>query len=132
MEKYIKDFDRWNEEAKMLVNKKRPYFKVGQIWWLHFGQNIGVEINGKGNQFLRPVLIVKKYNHCSFWGLSLTSSEKKSNYKESIGVIDNKQAFAVLSQPRYMDSGRLVKKITRVTKSILDNIKKKASQINFD
>ena len=39
------------------------------------GENAGVEINGKQELFLRPVLIMKKLNKFGFMAIPLTSKE---------------------------------------------------------
>ena len=52
-------FDEWNEIKKELDGSKQGYVKAGKIYWLSVGRNIGTEIYGKGDKFLRPVLVVK-------------------------------------------------------------------------
>ncbi len=63
-----KDFDKWNEKKKKLdvrVIEETLFFKEAEVWWIHIGLNIGFETNGKGEEFTRPVLILKKYNKFS-------------------------------------------------------------------
>jgi hypothetical protein len=58
----MKDFDTWNVKKKQLDAQQSDailFFKEGEVWWVHFGLNIGFEMNGKGNEFTRPVLIIK-------------------------------------------------------------------------
>ena len=38
-----------------------PLFKEGEVWWCYIGENVGVEVNGKGKQFTRPALILNGY-----------------------------------------------------------------------
>lgn len=65
--------DEWFVTKYAIHSKNRlPNFKEGDVWWCAFGENVGVEINGKEN-FLRPVLVFKKYNRFSFLGIPLTS-----------------------------------------------------------
>ena len=60
---YFKDFEEWNKIKKEIeLSDYIPYFDIGEIWWCALGVNIGVEVDGKGNDYLRPVLILKKYN----------------------------------------------------------------------
>jgi hypothetical protein len=56
---YIKDFDKWNE-VKKSINKEdqKIYIRAGEIRWIVFGVNVGSEIDGKGDSFCRPALIV--------------------------------------------------------------------------
>lgn len=57
----MKNFDQWNE-LKKLVNRNRPtfYVKEREIRYAHLGHNVGYEQDGKGKDFKRPVLVLKK------------------------------------------------------------------------
>ncbi len=48
-------------------------FSEGEIWWCAVGKNVGVEINGKGRTFARPMIIMRKLNRHSFMAVPLTS-----------------------------------------------------------
>ena len=55
--------DEWNEIKKEIVSKNTFFtFKVREIYWLKIGQNVGYETHGKGEEFLRPVLIFRKFD----------------------------------------------------------------------
>ena len=41
--------------------QERPYFKEREIWWVNLGVNVGFEQDGKGDNFERPILILKKF-----------------------------------------------------------------------
>ena len=127
-----KDFSRWNEKQKQLdAKQERLYFRAGEIWWVHLGENIGVEANGKSDQYLRPAIILKKFNIHSFLSVPLTTSPIRNKYRISIGKILNKEAAANISQLRYMDAKRLAIKICPLELNLFNDIKKKASEINF-
>src|SRR5262249_33753522 len=87
------------------------YFREGEIWWAHLGVNIGYESDGKHENFARPVIVLRKYNKYSFLALPLTTSEKPNPWKLPVGFVAGKQAFAVLSQLRNIDSRRLYQKV---------------------
>lgn len=56
---YIKDFDKWNEVKKQTdTNSTKVYIRSGEIRWISFGVNIGSEMDGKGNSFTRPGLVL--------------------------------------------------------------------------
>ena len=55
-----KDFDKWNERKKALNDRERILFNPREIWWCSFGVNIGSEQDGSGDNFERPVIIIKK------------------------------------------------------------------------
>jgi mRNA-degrading endonuclease toxin of MazEF toxin-antitoxin module len=127
-----KDFSRWNEKQRQLdAKQERLYFRASEVWWVHLGENIGVEANGKSSQYLRPAIILKKFNKCSFLSIPLTTSPIRNNYRISIGKILDKEAAANVSQLRYMDSKRLAKKICTMDSILFSDIKKKAGEINF-
>jgi mRNA interferase MazF len=46
-----------------------PLFKERDIWWVSIGVNVGFEEDGKHEKFLRPVLILKKFNKELFLGI---------------------------------------------------------------
>jgi mRNA interferase MazF len=127
-----KDFDGWNIKKKVIDSHiNELFFREGEIWWVHLGLNIGFETNGKGVDFMRPVIILKKYNQYSFLALPLSTSNKINFYRIRIGIVDGKEAFANLSQMRNIDSKRLINKVGRVSIDELVLIKKKANQVNF-
>ena len=127
----MKDFDGWNEEKKNINSQKeRLYFRESEIWWVSIGVNIGYETDGKSDSFSRPVLIVKKYNKFSFLAVPLTSKNKQGKYYFEIGDVDGKQAMAILSQLRNIDSLRLINKIGSVNSDIFLLIKKTIKDVN--
>ena len=128
----IKDFDGWNTKKKKIDSEDEIlFFREGEIWWVHLGLNIGYEINGKGEEYMRPVLILRKYNEYSFLSLPLSTSTKNNDYHFSVGMVDGKKAVAILSQLRNIDSRRLINKIGHIEQEYFSRIKQKTSQINF-
>ncbi|MEK7607883.1 MAG: hypothetical protein AAB484_03120 [Patescibacteria group bacterium] len=86
-----KDYSKWHiEKSDIHELKNRPFFHERDIWFTSIGANIGFEIDGKGEKFLRPVIIIKKFNNESFWGISMTKKEK-------IGDV-NKQDFKKIKE----------------------------------
>ena len=57
-----KDFSGWIVlKEKLHKTRRRPRtVSEGDIWWCTVGENVGVEINGKGHLFARPVLVLTK------------------------------------------------------------------------
>ncbi len=126
-----KDFDRWNEQKKKLnVDVEPLYFREGEIWWAHLGVNIGYEIDGKKTNFARPVIVLRKYNKYSFLALPLTTRFSPSPYKLPVGDVAGKQAFAVVSQLRNIDSRRLYQKVAWLPTEVLLLIRNETFRIN--
>lgn len=121
----MKDFDRWNVIKKQTDNKEvNIYFRERQIWWCKVGVNIGHEEDGKGEEFARPVLVLKKYSRHTFLGLLLTSKIIKHQYRFRIrhsGLIKNSDV--ILSQARTFDDKRLLYKLTTIDVGIFNEIK---------
>jgi mRNA interferase MazF len=81
-------YDQWNNIKKNLAqsNHKPPYFKEREIWWLSIGYNLGHEIYGKGPRFVRPVLIIRKFNRHTFIGVPLSTKIKNNKYYIDISL----------------------------------------------
>lgn len=71
------------------------------------GKNIGFEQDGKGEEFLRPVLIFKKFNKQLFWGIPLTRKDKKGAYYLTLPEMRGHTNTLILSQLRLFDAKRL-------------------------
>jgi glycosyltransferase len=103
-----KNFNSWNELKKDLhFNEKRKYFKEADIWFVHMGQNIGYEVFGKGEKYLRPVIIFRKSGKDTFLGIPLTSKIKEDKFHVIVKFKD-KINSAILNQVRTFDSKRLM------------------------
>jgi mRNA interferase MazF len=107
-----KDYERWMPVKTKLHNANNipAAFKEGDIWWCAFGENIGVEIDGKGRQFSRPVYVYKKLSREGFLGIPLTTQLKTGSWYVEFdfkGIKEN----ANLAQIRVISSKRLTDKI---------------------
>lgn len=110
-------------KIKLATNDKLPAFKEGEIWWSAAGENIGVEINGKNAQFLRPVLIYHKFNRRSFLGIYLTSQPKIAGTWYVPFVFHGRHQNAVLNQIRAMSALRLYRRMGTIDESDLLKIR---------
>lgn len=109
----IKDFWKWHViKRKTQLKKERPFFHEREVWMCCLGANVGFEQDGRGEEFLRPILIFKKCNNEVFIGLPLTTSHKKGKYYFPIEPIAEKEhSTIILSQVRLIDAKRLKYKI---------------------
>jgi len=117
----MKDFDGWNELKKGLAGKKElPEFQVRDVWWCSLGANLGFEEDGKGEDFRRPVLVLRKFNKNMFVGLPLTSRAKdnKFHYKLPKYRNDGRDSYVILSQVKLLSVNRLTRKIYRIEDSV--------------
>jgi len=120
----VKVFDEWNSVKKDInTTTKDVYFKERDIFWAKIGQNVGYEQNGKGTEFTRPVVVVKKYSKSMFLAVPLSTTVREGsfffqfNFKEKIST-------ALLVQNRLMSSKRLVKKMGKIDEESFKNLKK--------
>ena len=120
MIQFIKRFTEWLtlKEKLNAIGYTPITFKEGEVWWCYIGENIGSEINGKSDVFTRPVLILKKYDAFSFFGLSLTTKEKIGTWYLPI-VFNSRKQIIILTQGRRYDYRRLQKKMGAISEIYL-------------
>ncbi len=120
---YIKEFDQWNKKKKQADGKeidRNLFLHEREVWWCSVGVNVGVEIDGKNNDFERPVLLIKKFNGLMFWGIPLTSKAKENPYILRV-VHSRGVSYANLSQLRLLSSKRILRKVGVISeKSFLE------------
>jgi len=124
-----KKFDTWNEVKKRTNSlKKKVYFKERDIFYIKLGENIGFEQSGKGDMFLRPVIILKKFNNNFFMGVPLTTTIKEGIYYFEF-EFTNKKSNAILSQMKSFDAKRIKHKIGVINQIDFKNLKEKISDL---
>ncbi len=123
MENY-KNFNEWNEKKKTVNSFEGcPKFKIGQIWWAHLGLNVATELDGKGSEFLRPILIIQKVYGDACLVIPLTTSEKFGDYYARFHDDRGRVQYACLAQARYLDGKRLKRKLSFVSRETTENLK---------
>lgn len=130
-----KDFQRWhNQKARIHESGKRPGFHEREVWWCALGANVGFEQDGGGRDFLRPILIFKKFNREIFWGIPLTQTKKNTEFYFQFNIVQfdthgkelNKiPSTAILSQMRLIDASRLSHKLEDMVSGDFQSITKK-------
>lgn len=122
-------FDNWNEiKKKTNSHKKKVYFKERDIFFIKIGENIGFEQSGKGDMFLRPVIILKKFNNDFFMGIPLSTTLKDGIYYFQF-EFTNKKSNAILSQMKPFDAKRIKHKIGVINKENFKTLKEKISDL---
>lgn len=120
-------YDKWNEVKKDLNNREGGLltFKNRDVLWISVGRNIGQEVYGKGTNFTRPVLVVRKFNREFFIGVPLTTKLKKGPYYIEISV-KGRRVCALSTQIRSFSSKRILRKLVRIRsndyKKVLDGL----------
>jgi mRNA interferase MazF len=88
------------------------------------GVNIGTEIDGKNNNFERPVLIIKKFDEENLWILPITNSP--NTRLPSYMITDNKiSGHVLLHQLRMINIGRLIRLVSKVNDNEFEEIRRR-------
>lgn len=122
-----KDFQSWHDLKNIIHHKNTDtqiFFHEREIWWCHIGMNIGVEQDGKGKTFSRPILIFKKFNRTMFWAIPLSAQLKNSPYYLEYTDDEMIKRSAIIAQLRLISSRRLINKIGHMHKTEFEKIKK--------
>ncbi len=115
-------FDQWNILKKQLDETGRVFFvHPREIWWCSLGVNIGAEIDGKNENFERPVIVMKVYNRESLIVLPLTTKEKNDEFHHKIET-ENKVVWAKLTQTRVISTKRLFRKVDILNQELFDKL----------
>jgi mRNA-degrading endonuclease toxin of MazEF toxin-antitoxin module len=121
----IKDFDRWNELKKNIENRSTEMlFHEGEIWWCSIGINVAVESCGKGVNFRRPVLVLKKISRNGFIGIPLTS-KAKDGYWYLVIKVHGKDRWLSFNQIRTFSVKRLHWRMTSLRSEEIIAVKQK-------
>ncbi len=126
MEQYdIEKFDAWNTDKKSIaVTENNPFFNEGEIWWCVTGLNIGHELNGKGEHFRRPVLVIKKLTSDSCIVIPITMKKKGGSWFIHISI-NGEDRWAVLHQIRMVSTKRFQRYVATLSEADLAAVKEK-------
>ena len=127
-----KDFDKWTVVKKQCQDSlHRLQFKERDVWWCKLGVNVGDEQDGKGDLFLRPVLVIKKFNKNVFVGLPLSTVIKDNNSFYHKFKFKGKDQSVIISQIKLIDSKRLSHKLGAIYQKDFEEIKEKSKHLIF-
>lgn len=120
----IKRFLEWIglKEKIHKNNSVPPLFNEGEIWWCAVGENIGVEINGKGELFSRPVFVYKKLSKDGFLGIPLSTQKREGSWYVGI-TFKGENNTANLSQVRIFSSYRMYELMGLLDENDIQKIK---------
>lgn len=127
-----KEFDAWNLQKKNLGGSvKRAYAHPREVWWCVLGVNVGAEVDGKNENFERPVLVVRVYNKETMLILPITSREKSDGFHHKIEIRAKngmtreeyiKPVWIKLTQARVISNSRLLRKVDVVHQEEFDRV----------
>ena len=126
------NFENWNLEKQQIEKiKNLRTFREWEIWYISMWKNIWYEQNWKGSDFLRPILIIKKFNKNIFYWIPLTSKIKNNKFYFQFESNKWKINYAILSQMRLFDSKRLISNIWTIKYKDIKELKKKLIKLIF-
>ncbi len=121
IKKYTKNFDAWNE-IKCLIhvkNTERILIQQGAIWLMNVGVNVGSEVDGKGTDFARPVIVIRRINDSTFYGIPVSSKIVEDFYRIRFKML-REDRIALFSQMRSFDKKRCIRLITILPLDIVE------------
>lgn len=121
-----KDFDAWNEQKKKTNAEEPRLYTVREIWWCRLGINIGTEQDGRGEWFVRPCVILRGFGPEGCLVVPLTTSTREHPLRIPIGLVEDREARANLSQIRVIDTRRLQNRIGFLDKDTFATMRKAA------
>jgi mRNA interferase MazF len=123
---YTKRFDDWNKIKKATdVSDRKVFGHPREVWWCVLGVNVGVEADGKNDNFERPVLVINVYNKQSMLVLPLTSRAREDKFhfpliikevNRATKAVFTKTVFVKLTQARMISNKRLLRKVDVINK----------------
>ena len=120
-------YNNWNEIKITIENENIIVgFKERDIFYMNMGKNIGFEQDGKGENFVRPVVIIKGFNKNMFFGIPLSTKIKEGKFyykflfQKKDKLVEN---IALLSQMRLFSTKRLLNKIGVILKENFESLK---------
>ena len=128
-------FDEWNEVKKDIHKSERKLsIKTREIFWANIGQNIGFEQNGKGKNFARPIIVVKKLTKDLFLGIPTTTTLREDDdyfHKFKYTTYNNEvlNVSALILQVKVFSIKRLMNKIGMIHKEDFNLIIEKSKNL---
>lgn len=122
----FKDYENWHliKDQINAFDSEKIFFNEDEIWWCHVGLNVGIEQDGKGEKYMRPVLIFKKFSRKMCWAIPLSTKISKGEFFFPLLAESNTIRTAIIPQLRMIDIRRLRNKIDTISKLEHDLLKK--------
>ncbi len=119
------EFDKWNKQKKSLHLKPdlvKFYPHKRQVWMAVYGKNIGYEQNGAGDNFFRPILVIKKFNNKMFWIVPLSSKQKQIDFYYNFLDLNDIPAAIILAQLKLVSIKRFYRLMYTLDKQKFEKI----------
>ncbi|MBI2676664.1 MAG: type II toxin-antitoxin system PemK/MazF family toxin [Candidatus Yanofskybacteria bacterium] len=118
-----KDFQKWHKKKEQVDDiGRRPFFHEREIWFCYLGVNVGFEQDGVGDDFQRPVVVIRKFNNEVCWVIPLSKTKKRNKYYFAFQFDAVATSVAIISQVRLLDARRLSRKIGEISVEDFNNL----------
>ncbi|MBP6881616.1 MAG: type II toxin-antitoxin system PemK/MazF family toxin [Candidatus Pacebacteria bacterium] len=124
----LKEFDVWNSQKKKIQSDTTEvnfFPKEGEVWMSAVGRNIGYEQNGSGNNFSRPLLVIKKFNNHMFWCVPLSSKQKSFDFYFNFTDVQDQKVSLILAQMKLVSVRRFNRKMYEIPEDTLGQVRKR-------
>ncbi len=119
------EFDTWNE-IKKNIDTDIPidrFPKEGEVWMSKLGKNIGYEQNGSGDNFSRPIVVIKKFNNHMFWVIPLSTKQKGFDFYFNYTDPNGLHVSAIVAQMKLLSIKRLQRKLYEMPHELFNQLK---------
>ncbi|MDB5245375.1 MAG: hypothetical protein JWN90_480 [Parcubacteria group bacterium] len=115
---YMKRFLEWIRIKSALDKKthQAPDVSEGDVWWASLGENVGHEIQGKDQNFTRPVIIYKRLSRNFYFVIPVTTKPHRGTWFVSYRF-HSMAVTACLHQARSIDYRRLFSQLGHIDKA---------------
>ncbi len=125
-----KEYDIWNGLKKKIQFENDElnlnYFpQEGEVWMSSLGKNIGHEQNGSGDNFSRPVLVIKKFNNHMFWCIPLSTKQKSFDFYFNFTDPNNEKVSVILAQLKLISVKRLKRNLYKIDSGTFGKMREK-------
>ncbi len=120
-------FNKWCEVKKKINfwEKQKFYVKQREIWYANIWMNIWYETFWKWNDFIRPILVIKRV-WTMFLVVPMTTKWVENYFKYKLSdTYFWKKSFLLMTQWKFIDYKRFLRKIKVVDKQEFNKIKKR-------
>ena len=93
------------------------------------GEILDIEQDGTGPSYERPVLIIRGFSPHVCVVVPLATSKKRDRFYISAGMVEDKNAAAIVSQIRLIDTRRLINKVGTLDRATFNPIRKAARKL---
>ncbi len=125
-------FSRWNilkQDFEHYYLQPEKFPKEREVWMSAFGKNIGFEQNGTGSNFLRPVLVVKKFNNQMFWVVPLSTKQKSLDFYFNYTDPGGNNVAAILAQMKLMSNKRFIRNMYEMDQIYFNQVRKRLRRL---